>query len=785
MFKIVPKSTKREDDAPDMLQAALDHLKAGRSVIPICSPVAGGVGCHQHGKGCKGPGKTPLTKWKKYQTELPTEAEVRLWFETWPTMNIGMATGAVSGTVVLDGDSDAAIEFVLSQGEGELAEAPMVTTGKGAHWYLEHPGEVVKNFAHKWPTLDFRGDGGYVVLPPSLHRSGNRYAWHATPEDMGGLATVPPWLMDALRGKKPERQAGKTVTNDECDGPLDYRQFVDGVPEGARNDRLWSLAGSLRARGVDIEEARLTMIGAAGRCNPPYDEDDALAMLDRAFETYPAPAPLPYFVDDDEDDGGDGAPMPFPVDALPEVVARYVRETADAIVTPPEYIAVPLLVSIGAAIGGRLEIAPKRGWTEGPNLFAACIGKPGSKKSPSMKAALLPFGRLVKLLAREHQAAVERWKVAHAAWKKDKEAVGPEPEKPAYPHRWTVDATIEALVPMLEGAPGILLLMDELSAWVASMDQYKNGKGADRDHYLSLWNRSSIKVDRRGRIDDPIVVDHPTLSVVGGIQPDRLSLLANSAGDDGFLARLLLPWPDPMPNGVINEDEASYEATDAVCELFELLDGLRYDPGDYDEEFAYEVRFDAEAKERWLEWFAEHGAETDAVADVLNGAWAKMPAQLLRMTLILHAIATVRSEDDADRVRVAGAKRGAAVVDPKVSVGTLDAAITLIEYFKAHARRVYRHLEAQRHPRQRARDMSSKPRDIRREKVLRALREEGRMAQSKIQREVLQRNVTADEVNHLLADMEADGEIEREHETVGARTITYWKLAQRPTAEAA
>jgi len=311
------------------------------------------------------------------------------------------------------------------------------------------------------------------------------------------------------------------------------------------------------------------------------------------------------------------------------------------------------------------------------------------------------------------------------------------------------------------------------------MDQYKNGKGADRSNYLALYSRSAIKVDRRGRIDEPIVVDHPTLSVVGGIQPDRLPGLANAAGDDGFVARLLLSWPEPMPNGVWGEEEASYEAT---CSLFELLEGLRYDHGDYDEELAYEVRLDAEAKRRWRAWFAEHGAETDAVADVLNGAWAEMPSQLLRLALIPHAMATVQPVDPSATVHdVIGGK--CTEVDPTVSLPTLESAIALIDYFKAHARRVYRMFEGRGRP-QPQRGAALKPRDIQREKVVRALREAGRMAQSQILRDVFKRNLTADQVDQLLADMEEDGEIEREVESHGARTITYWKLA-RPTAEAA
>jgi hypothetical protein len=790
----------QEQDQPDMMAAALDYLRRGLPIIPLCSPDPDHPGdpndpedrglCREHAARdtqCYGPGKRPLERWKLYQSMMPTEIEVCNWWRKYPQANVGLVTGQMSNAFAVDADSDAALATIMAR-EG-IEDAPLHLTGRGAHLFFAHPAEapdveaIARISAGKLGKgIDVRSEGGYIVLAPSVHRSGKRYRWHGDIPDFKQLPVVPRWVLDGLRAQHEVRGSDVRSADGVSSGErLDLEQFLAGIPQGERETQIFKLACSFRGRGWDYEGAKLAVLGAAALCRPPLPEAEALQKLDNAWK-YPAPPPTVDGRALEEDE--DGAPMPFPVDALPEAVARFVREVAAAIVTPPEYIAVPLLISVGATIGGRLEVAPKRGWVEGPNLFAACVGKPGAKKSPSMTAALLPFRRLAKRLAREHQAAVERWRVDDAAWKKDRDVDGPEPQKPPYPHRWTADATVEALVPMLEGAPGILLLMDELSAWVAGMDQYKNGKGADRDHYLSLWGRSSIKVDRRSRVDEPIVVEHPTLAVVGGIQPDRLPGLANAAGEDGFLARLLLSWPDPMPNGVWTEDEASYEATEGVCELFELLDGLCYDPGDYDEQLAYEVRFDAEAKQRWLEWFAEHGAETDAVAEVLNGAWAKMPAQLLRLTLILHAIATVRPKDDTDRVRTSGGKRVVSVVNPEVSLRTLQSAIALIDYFKAHARRVYQLLEVRRPQGRVAQDVPRKPRDLRREKVLRALREAGRLTQSQIQREVFQRNLMADEVNQLLADMEADGEIEREVETVGGRTITCWKLVQRPLAEA-
>src|SRR5205814_10380221 len=109
------------------------------------------------------------------------------------------------------------------------------------------------------------------------------------------------------------------------------------------------------------------------------------------------------------------------------------------------------------------------------------------------------------------------------------------------------DATTEALAPMLLNSKGLVLFEDELSGWVRSMDQYRGGgRGADRKHFLSMWSRTLIKVDRKGT-PKPIIVPRPCLSVVGGIQPELLPDLADAAQrQDGFLDRLLWSFPDPV-----------------------------------------------------------------------------------------------------------------------------------------------------------------------------------------------------------------------------------------------
>lgn len=131
--------------------------------------------------------KTPLVKWEKYQREVASEAEIRRWWEQYPDASIGIATGNVSGIVVVDVEAG-----------GETKEWPPTivsrTGGGGYHYLYKYPGTTIKNRVRIREKTDIRGDGGYVVVPPSLHKSGNNYEWAIAPSD-AVLEECPKWLL--------------------------------------------------------------------------------------------------------------------------------------------------------------------------------------------------------------------------------------------------------------------------------------------------------------------------------------------------------------------------------------------------------------------------------------------------------------------------------------------------------------------------------------------------------------------------------------------------------------
>ncbi len=271
-----------------MYQAAFAYLMDGRSIFPVCTAVRPGV-CKQHGDHEKyrvthklasmaKAGKHPLVRWKPYQEERPTDEEVAEWWTRWPDANIGMATGRVSGVVVLDADGDDARRAVLQK--GGIDQTPVIWTGRsgGAHFWLAAPtiDVDVRNFAGKLPGVDFRGEGGYALLPPSVHELGTRYRWADRTQTLRPVA-MPQWLLDLF-----DAPSG----TDTVFEPLDTSLVLDGIPEGQRDDMLWRYCGKLVGDGVPFTHAETLIRQAARLCRPPFDEDTAVEKLVRAYRQF-------------------------------------------------------------------------------------------------------------------------------------------------------------------------------------------------------------------------------------------------------------------------------------------------------------------------------------------------------------------------------------------------------------------------------------------------------------------------------------------------------------------
>jgi hypothetical protein len=375
----------------------------------------------------------------------------------------------------------------------------------------------------------------------------------------------------------------------------------------------------------------------------------------------------------------------FPMDVLPAPLARLVRETAAALPCPPEFVAVPMLHVLATAIGHTRVIEVKANWHEGARLYGAVVGDPGTKKSPAMKVALKPLFRRQEADERTYhdakgpyEAEMKRYEIAMDAWRKEaraaKSAIPSPPDPPDAPtmcRTWTSNSTVEALAMLLEENPrGILLYQDELAGWARGMDQYRSGKGADRQFWLSLWNGAPVAVDRKSQ-RGPLFIHHPYCSVVGGLPPDVLGDLADERGrQDGFVHRVVFAYPDEIritwTDAVMTE--TAKDGYDAVVDRLYSLS-----PFDFDTPQPLSLTPQAHTL------FVEFAGELyDQLADpdlptCLRGPWLKMEGICARLALILQLSRWAAGETERENI------------EPTSVIG----AVALVKYFQSHARRVY------------------------------------------------------------------------------------------------
>ena len=234
-----------------MVDWALQYADEGFAVFPLHSISAGQCTCKAK-KDCSSPGKHPhwgektLRRGVKDATVDPKQ--IKAWWKHWPNANIGIATGRISGVVVIDidgPDGEKSLKKLQRQCE-KLPKTLRAQTGKGAHLFFRSGGHEYKNRTAIYPGIDIRGDGGYVVAPPSAHIAGKRYRWSDV-EDLGKLReyTVDPplWVRMFLTPRvEPQISEPQVRLNPPGGNDPLLPWMVRPIKEGGRNTKLYKLA---------------------------------------------------------------------------------------------------------------------------------------------------------------------------------------------------------------------------------------------------------------------------------------------------------------------------------------------------------------------------------------------------------------------------------------------------------------------------------------------------------------------------------------------------------------
>ena len=229
-----------------------------------------------------------------------------------------------------------------------------------------------------------------------------------------------------------------------------------------------------------------------------------------------------------------------------------------------------------------------------------------------------------------------------AKWKSDAKAAIAEGEEPAEKPkdanagtppvrgriRITDTTTEKAAALMSDGWRGLLLSRDELSGWLGSMDRYSGG--GDRPFWLESYGGRSFTVDRKNS-PEPIMVDHLSIAILGGTQPDKLDSLLLHSDDDGLLARFLTVYPSQVP---LRRPTTALD-TDRMQMALERLRALEPFTDEQGEQRPFILHLNEPAQEA-LQAFREQCSEWEgAAAGLMKSHIGKLPGMAVRVATVL------------------------------------------------------------------------------------------------------------------------------------------------------
>jgi hypothetical protein len=227
---------------PNSLEAALDYAERGFSVIPISPDL------DQKGKARK----NPFLQWTEFQKRRATPEEIRGWWKKWPRAMVGIVTGEISGIFVIDCDTREGYEAIQAL-LPEVLILPIARTPRGGWhlWFIYPTGSGITIGSGLLPGIDYRGEGGYVVAPPSTLANGKGYTWQeGLALGQVAPATVPLNIINIIysyigdSAKKDQRQ--QSTTNDNNDNKM--------FEFGTRDSDLFHVSNCLVKGGMPENE---------------------------------------------------------------------------------------------------------------------------------------------------------------------------------------------------------------------------------------------------------------------------------------------------------------------------------------------------------------------------------------------------------------------------------------------------------------------------------------------------------------------------------------------------
>jgi len=364
----------------------------------------------------------------------------------------------------------------------------------------------------------------------------------------------------------------------------------------------------------------------------------------------------------------DTAPPVFPMEIFPHALADWILKAAKSKSAPVDYVAASVLTGAASLIGSARRISLWDGWSEPAILWSAIVGNPSAGKSPAMDPVLSALSAIEGDSLSDFEDAIRRYEtlkmeadLVRSGWeRKAKEAVEMGGSPPLLPEgaqtpdmpvrkRLTIrDATVEALLAALKGQQkGLLMTRDELAGWFASFDRYSGSKGGDRALWLEAFGGRSYVVDRVKNGGEALHIPSLGISVIGGMQPDKLESCLLKGDDDGLSSRFLYFCPRPA------QRQRPMHSTDQ--RLFERwmrkLDALVHDVDENGKPMPRHIPLSEAGVDVFHPWW-QGLLKRDTDNARMNGWWGKAQGKASRLALVLEYLEWAVSSDAMEPLEV-------------------------------------------------------------------------------------------------------------------------------------
>lgn len=279
----LPQKEPIQTDPPSIRRSALAYAAKGFRVLLVHGIKEGSCTCGN--SDCRSPGKHPITSGGVHDATTD-RSQIKALFKQYPDANIAIATGSASNLLVLDIDFRNGGRESLKNARDQFGKQPRTVTvdtgGGGWHLYFKHPdGRRIRTRHGKafGEGIDVQADGAYIIAPPSLHKSGERYVFQkgCSLDELPIKPLPDAWSARLATLYEPVKESSRALS-------LSNQSFI----EGRRNQELTSLAGKLRNTGLSDQALLEALVEEnESRCNPPLGRDE-VERIAKSVTRYPS-----------------------------------------------------------------------------------------------------------------------------------------------------------------------------------------------------------------------------------------------------------------------------------------------------------------------------------------------------------------------------------------------------------------------------------------------------------------------------------------------------------------